>query len=203
MTLCIQPTGHISWCVLVFTADPLGFGNLLEGWSLNNIYSSSVPVNCMKLLYRGSLVKIFHLCQLVLYKEQLSMEFSAPTDSIQHNQCIQELKNSAQDVVKSVNQSGIIFSIYDSELVPRGILTIWLPKQGLGNENALTLLSWNVWFSATFCPKLSLCSFKIISLGLTPSISLFSNPSSLNFGFFCPPVLVNLSFMLQFQHFFH
>ena len=111
MTLCIQPTGHISWCVLVFTADPLGFGNLLEGWSMNNIYSSSVPVNCMKLLYRGSLVKISHLCQLVLYREQLSMEFSAPTDSIQHNQCIQELENSAQDVVKSGNQSGIIFSI--------------------------------------------------------------------------------------------
>ena len=86
-------------------------------------------------------MKIFHLCQLVLYREQLSMEFSAPTDSIQHNECIQELKNSAQDVVKSVNQSGIIFSIYDSELVPRGILTIWLPEQGLGNENALTLLS--------------------------------------------------------------
>ena len=117
MTLYIQPTGHISWCVLVFTADPLGFGNLLEGWSMNNIYSSSVPVNCMKLLYRGSLVKISHLCQLVLYKEQLSMEFSAPTDSIQHNQCIQELKNSAQDVVKSVNQSGIIFSIYDLSLI--------------------------------------------------------------------------------------
>ena len=117
------------------------------------------------------------------------MEFSAPTDSIQHNQCIQELENSAQDVVKSGNQSGIIFSIYDSELVPRGILTIWLPKQGLGNENALSLLIWNVWFSATFCPKLSLCSFKIISAGLTPSISLFSSPSSLNFGFFVPQFL--------------
>ena len=80
-------------------------------------------------------MRISHLCQLVLYREQLSMEFSARTDSIQHNQCIQESENSAQDVVKSVNQSGIIFSIYDSELVPRGILTIWLPKQDLNKDN--------------------------------------------------------------------
>ena len=79
MTLCIQPTGHISWCVLVFTADPLGFGNLLEGWSMNNIYSSSVPVDCLKLLERGSLVRISYLCQLVLYREQLTIEFSAST----------------------------------------------------------------------------------------------------------------------------
>ena len=85
-------------------------------------------------------MRISHLCQLVLYREQLSMEFSAPTDSIQHNQCIQELENSAQDVVKSGNQSGIIFSIYDSELVWKRISTIWLPKEGLGNDSALSLL---------------------------------------------------------------
>ena len=44
-------------------------------------------------------MRISHLCQLVLYREQLTVEFWTSADSIQHNQCIQESENSAQDVV--------------------------------------------------------------------------------------------------------
>ena len=49
-------------------------------------------------------MRISHLCQLVLYREQPTVEFSAQTDSIQHNQCIQESENSAQDVVDCKSQ---------------------------------------------------------------------------------------------------
>ena len=49
-------------------------------------------------------MRISHLCQLVLYREQLTMEFLAPTDSIQHNQCKQESENSAQDKVDCKSQ---------------------------------------------------------------------------------------------------
>lgn len=95
---------NISGYFCVFRADTLRCANILE---IQPQIRLILPL-LLLLTYDSSggaaLWEFQVLCQLALYREQVTVMLPAPTDIIQQNLCTQILANSSQDVIDSRNK---------------------------------------------------------------------------------------------------